>query len=177
MDTLGCHIVLSAYGQWLPGDRRGHWSSAFDEQLGYTQPHQLHPGDPVRERMAREIMSHPATRFTRTMITAITDSIGQCAKESNWQLSAFTVEPTHAHLLITFSDRPFANTVKWIKQCSTRAVHQQTNHAGPVWCVGSWRTIISDGPRWNNTMKYIQRHNERRGLPASPYDFVTPLAY
>jgi REP element-mobilizing transposase RayT len=175
--TLGCHLVLSAYGMWLPGDERGHWSSEWDEQLGYIQPHHLSAGDPVRERMARELMKHPATRLDVPIIRAIAEAVGRCVGESNWQLSAFTLEPTHAHLLITYSNRPIAGTVKWIKQRTTRAVHETTGHAGPVWCGGSWKSFVFDGPRWNNTVRYIQRHNERKGLPASPYAFVTPLAY
>jgi len=53
--TLGYHLVKSGYGLWLPGDDRGHWSSAWDKQIGFIKPHQLNEGDPVRQRMAREV--------------------------------------------------------------------------------------------------------------------------
>ncbi len=46
--TIGYHLVKSGYGLWLPGDTRGHWSSAWDEQIGFFEPHHLHAGDPVR---------------------------------------------------------------------------------------------------------------------------------
>jgi len=46
--TLGYHYVKSGYGLWLPGDDRGSWSQACDEQIGFTEPHTLNPGDPVR---------------------------------------------------------------------------------------------------------------------------------
>ena len=36
--TLGYHYVKSAYGLWLPGDVRGSWSEAWDEQIGYLDP-------------------------------------------------------------------------------------------------------------------------------------------
>ena len=52
--TIGFHIVISGYGLWLPGDERGHWSDAWDEELGFVEPHTLHAGDPVRKRMAEE---------------------------------------------------------------------------------------------------------------------------
>ena len=48
--TLGYHIVISGYGLWLPGDERGHWSEAWDAELGFIEPHALHAGDPVRKR-------------------------------------------------------------------------------------------------------------------------------
>ncbi|MDY7107054.1 MAG: hypothetical protein SYC29_00300, partial [Planctomycetota bacterium] len=36
--TIGYHLVKSAYGQWLPGDEAGHWSTAWDERIGYLHP-------------------------------------------------------------------------------------------------------------------------------------------
>ena len=43
-NTLGYHYVKSTYGQWLPGDERGHWSTAWDAQIGFIEPHMLHRG-------------------------------------------------------------------------------------------------------------------------------------
>jgi hypothetical protein len=59
--TYGYHIVISGYGVWLPGDERGHWSTAWDEELGFIEPHTLHPGDPVRKRMALERQKQPVS--------------------------------------------------------------------------------------------------------------------
>ncbi|MEO0514261.1 MAG: hypothetical protein AAF086_03065 [Planctomycetota bacterium] len=72
--TLGFHIVLSGFGLWLPGDARGHWSDAWDNQLGYHKPHHLHPGDPIRQRMAAERMQHSPVRLTGPMQTMVADT-------------------------------------------------------------------------------------------------------
>ena len=45
-NTLGYHWVKSCFGLWLPGDDRGHWSEAWDDQIGFIEPHTLHDGDP-----------------------------------------------------------------------------------------------------------------------------------
>jgi hypothetical protein len=66
-NTIGYHFVKSAYGLWLPGDERGSWSDAWDDQIGYCEPHTLHDGDPVRLRMAEERLKHPPVRFTRAV--------------------------------------------------------------------------------------------------------------
>ncbi|HYO24766.1 MAG TPA: hypothetical protein VEQ85_07435 [Lacipirellulaceae bacterium] len=77
--TLGYHLVKSAFGQWLPGDQRGHWSTAWDEEIGYVAPHPLHAGDPVRKRMAEERMKHPPTVLTPPMTAAIADAAGRAS--------------------------------------------------------------------------------------------------
>ncbi len=171
--TLGRHIVKSGYGLWLPGDRRGHWSSAWDDQIGYTEPHTLHAGDPIRQRMAEERMQHPPVRFTPDMIDAIVTTVGRCAETSDWRVAAMTIESTHMHLLMTYTPRDIDRTCKWLAQQTTRFVHERTPHVGPVWARGKWCTYVFDDGQWANTRQYIERHNTRHGLPPRPYGFIT----
>jgi REP element-mobilizing transposase RayT len=172
--TVGYHLVKSGYGLWLPGDDRGSWSAAWDEQLGFIEPHQLHPGDPVRKRMAAERMKHPPMRLTPAMIEAVADAIGQCAADSPWRVAAASIEPTHMHLLITYSGIDIDRTRKWLAQNMTRAVHERTPHRGPVWCENWWRGFVFDDAVWDTTQRYIEKHNIRRGDAPSPWPFIAP---
>ncbi|MEM6853998.1 MAG: transposase [Planctomycetota bacterium] len=172
-NTLGFHIVISGYGLWLPGDARGHWSDTWDTHFGYHEPHRLHPGDPVRQRMAAERMQHPPVRLTDAMQAVVADTMGRCANESEWSIAAASIEPTHTHLLLTYSPRDIDTTVKWLKDQTTKAVHRDTDHAGPVWCKGSWRSYLFDDRVWQNTQRYIERHNQRRGVGPRPYPWIT----
>ena len=144
MQTIGFHLVKTGYGLWLPGDWRGHWSSAWDEMIGYYESHQLHDGDPMRERMAREQMKHRPTRFTGPMQDAIADAVGGCVAASDWQIAATAIESTHMHLLITYTPRDIHGVAKWIAQETTKAVHRQTDFAGPVWCEGKWLNYVTE---------------------------------
>lgn len=170
--TIGYHIVISGYGLWLPGDRRGHWSTAWDEQLGCVEPHTLHPGDPVRRRMAEERLKHPAARLDASMRAVVADVVAACRAESDWRIVAASIEATHTHLLLTYTNRDVDATIKWLKDCATKAVHRRTAHRGPVWCKGKWRSFIADEAAWQNARRYIERHNERRGVGPRPYDFL-----
>jgi len=170
--TVGYHLVKSGYGLWLPGDDRGSWSAAWDEQLGFIEPHQLHAGDPVRKRMAAERMKHAPVRLNPAMIDAVAGAIGQCAAESPWHIAAASIEPTHMHLLITYSGIDIDRTRKWIAQQITRAVHERTSHLGPVWCQSWWRRYIFDHAAWDVARRYIERHNVRRGDGPSPWGFI-----
>jgi REP element-mobilizing transposase RayT len=170
--TLGYHIVISGYGLWLPGDGRGHRSEAWDEELGFIEPHKLHPGDPVRKRMAEERQKHSAVRLNGEMQQTVIDTMTRCQSESNWQIAAASIEPTHIHLLLTYSERNIDSTVKWLKDQARKAIHHDTSHTGPVWCKGRWRSYIFEDEVWENTQLYIQRHDERRGEALRPYSFI-----
>jgi REP element-mobilizing transposase RayT len=171
--TVGYHIVISGFGLWLPGDDRGHWSEAWDKELGYLEPHMLHPGDPVRKRMAEERRAHPPVRLSPTMVDIVAETISQCRAASDWQIIAASIESTHTHLLLTYTPREIDDTVKWLKDQTTKAIHRGTPHQGPVWCKGKWRSYVFDSAVWDNAMRYIERHNVRRGVGARPYDFLT----
>ncbi len=171
--TIGYHIVLSGYGLWLPGDMRGHWSEAWDEQIGLIEPRTLHDGDPIRQRMAAERMQYNPMRLSSLMIDIVADVIDTCRAASAWDIAAASIEPTHTHLLMTYCQRNIDTTVKWIKGRTTKAIHRVTEHDGPVWCRGKWRSYIFDDGVWQNTLRYIERHNSRRGESAQPYSFIT----
>src|SRR5688572_29653617 len=132
--ALGYHLVKTTYGMWLPGDTRGHWSTAWDEQIGYYEPHHLHASDSIRERMAIERMKYPPTRLSAQMIDAVASAVEECARDSVWQVAAATIESTHMHLLLTYSKRDIDRTAKWIAQMTTKFVHRATLFRGPVWC-------------------------------------------
>ncbi|MBI1367810.1 MAG: hypothetical protein GC162_04060 [Planctomycetes bacterium] len=173
--TLGYHVVKSGYGLWLPGDERGHWSDAWDEQIGYVEPHVLHAGDAVRQRMAAERMKHPPVRLDAMMLLWVSQTIARCCEESPWRIAAASIEPTHTHLLITYSGTDIDRTTKWLADQTTKAVHQHTRHVGPIWAKGKWCSFVYDAAYWNHIVDYIERHNIRRGVGARPYAWVTPM--
>jgi hypothetical protein len=175
--TLGYHWVKSGHALWLPGDERGHWSERWDDELGYIEPHMLHEGDPVRLRMAQERMIYPPVRLTDEMIAIVAHSLADCVAKSNGGLSiaALAIDPTHMHVLIPYSGRDIHTTTKWLADQTTKAIHKQTDHKGPVWCKGKWCSYVYDDSWWNNLVRYIRAHNERAGRPADPYPFIVPV--
>ena len=172
-NTRGYHWVKTCYGLWLPGDERGHWSEAWDEQIGYMEPHMLHPGDPVRLRMARERMKHPEFKLSPHMLKIVERVIGECVDQSPWTIEAASIERTHTHLLIPYSGADIHGTAKWICQQTTKAIHRETDYEGPVWGKGDWCVYVFELDYYRNIKRYIERHNERRGQGPRPYAFLS----
>ena len=172
--TLGYHLVKSCYGLWLPGDERAHWPDAWDEQIGYLEPHMLHEGDPVRLRMAQERMQHPPVKLDAAMTAAVADAIGACVAKSNGglRIAAGAIDHTYFHLLLPYTGRDIDRTAAWIADQTAKAVHRQTSHAGPVWGKGSWKVFVFTQEHWDAARGYIERHNLRNGLAARPYEWI-----
>ncbi len=175
-DTIGYHVVISGFGLWLPGDARGSWSTAWDEKIGLIEPHTLHPGDPVRLRMSNERLKDVPVRLSDDMVGVVIDSLADCSAESKWSFVSASVETTHMHMLLTYMDRNVDNTIKWIKDRTTKQIHRQTSHRGSVWCKGKWRRFVFDLDVLERTRNYIEQHNVRRGVGPRPYPFFEPDA-
>ncbi len=156
--TIGYHVVKTGYGLWLPGDERGHWSDAWDREIGYVEPHMLHAGDPIRRRMAEERLKHPAVWFDEAMIRVILAALRECEQESTWEFDTVAVEPTHVHMLIPYTGRDVHRTAKWLAQRVTKRVHAKTSHEGPVLAKGKWCHYIYDWDSWSQVRAYIDRH-------------------
>jgi REP element-mobilizing transposase RayT len=122
--------------------------------------------------MAAERMTHPPTVLDDRMIDAVAMAVANGAAASDWRVAAAAIERTHMHLLLTATSRDVERTVKWISQQTTKAVHRETAFAGPVWSEGRWLEYVFDDGHWENLRRYIERHNERRGLPAAPWQWV-----
>jgi len=117
-------------------------------------------------------MKHPPVRLTDRMMPVFLSTLADCAAKSDWCIGAASVESTHTHLLLSYTRRNIDNTVKWLKDRATKAIHEGTPHQGPVWCKGRWRTFIFDADAWERARRYIEAHNERRGAGPRPYPFI-----
>ena len=113
-------------------------------------------------------MKHPPTRLDQSMIRVIIETVVRCAGDSDWNIAAISVEPTHMHVLMTRTTRDIEKTVMWLADQTTKAVHRHTNHTGPVWSRGRWLQFIDDRSHWDNLMRYINRHGGARPAVAPP---------
>ena len=146
-----------------------------DDEIGFIEPHQLHEGDPVRLRMAQERMKHPPVKLDASMTRAVANGIGGCVAKSEGGLlvAAAAIAHTHFHLLLPYTGRDIDGTAAWLADQTTKAVHRDTSHVGPVWGKSSWKVFVFTHEHWDAARRYIERHNERNGLDRRPYEWIT----
>jgi hypothetical protein len=131
----------------------------------------LNERDPVRLRMAQELMKHPEVLLPPEMIEIVARVIGECC-------DAVPVGDRGGiglHLLLTYSGLQIERTAKWICQQTTKAIHRETNPKGPVWERNDWTSFVFDPEYFMNVKRYIERHNERRGVGPRSYSWVSDI--
>ena len=113
---LGFHVILSAYGFWLPNDPRGSWSDFVWawELFRYgpatkvdTRASVAHvPHDRESRRAAKRSLKYPPVRFRDDQIATIADGFAVAAAEGNYAIHACAILPDHVHLILGPQERP-----------------------------------------------------------------------
>lgn len=108
---LAHHIVLTAYGFWLPNDPRGSGSTSVGswdlfqhggptrlDDLSASVAHQPH--DHQKRLAAKQSLQHPPVLWTGEQALTIAHSFRDTAAASNYQFHAFAILQDHIHLIL-----------------------------------------------------------------------------
>jgi hypothetical protein len=160
-NTLATMITMTTYGTWLRGDRRG-----------WVEDGQIFPADPDLESADRARLKHPPFLFPRDQLHEVGRFIGESVT-SRLQLSIFalTVGTWHVHMVVSASRRPIADVVK----CAKDAARHGLMLSRPIWTEGYDKRFCFDVKSARNRIGYVERHNDRHGLPPQPWSFIIPF--
>ncbi len=177
MATCGIHLVWTTYMTWLPGDPRGHWSPLFDFYGRLiAKGRQLRMSDPVTCSVSMAVAKETPKILNAAERDTVAENIGQIAR-NGVGLHAAAIEPTHVHLLagpITEDVGRFAGRLKGMTSSAVLGV-PGNGRRKRTWTSGYWKVFLYDLESMVAVKSYIDDHNLRRGLPAEPFDWLTPL--
>jgi hypothetical protein len=180
------HLVLTAYGFWLPNDPRGSWSQYVgSREIFYHGPatkiadkrsraHDSH--NSYSRTNAKSALKHPPVRFDEISRTAIADGFGFAAVEGTYQILACYIGHDHSHMLIARHERSIERIATHLKSKATMALNRAGQHfTSTPWSEGCWSVFINDEDQLHTPATYINRHPEKENLPLQTWPFISPL--
>ena len=181
MHCCAIHVIWTTYMTWPPGDPRGHWSPLFDF-YGHLidQGHHLNMPDPATLVHATALAKEPPKILTPDEQQIVADTIGDVMRTPTvprFQVLAAAVERTHTHLLLSWLNEAIDRIVGRLKGRSSSEVIARGAEPGRhrTWTAGYWKVFLFEERSIPIVGRYIEAHNERRGLPPVPYEWITPL--
>lgn len=185
--TVGIHLIWTTYGTWLPGDpaKPGHWSPLYD-MYGRIRAagHRLNLPDATTHAVARARMKEPETVLSDAEQRVVAEVLGEqfdpakagamCGGVCAY---ACAVEPTHVHLLVGPVGEDIGRFVGRLKGTTSSAVVKHTTNGARsrTWTTGYWKVFLFDIGGLDAVRAYIESHNKRRDIPASPFNWLLPL--
>lgn len=190
---LASHLIISAYGFWLPNDPRGSWSdfvyswelykfgpaTKVVENRDYSKD--AHNAD--LRRAAKQALKFPVVKFNDSHRSAIAAGFGRACDEANYQCFACCIGHDHAHLIIQRHDRDSRIIIGHLKAHATREltsqnIHPLTGYIGKrgglptPWAEYGWSIYIDDEGHLEKAIRYVEKHPMKEGLSKQHWNFV-----
>ncbi|HUU92875.1 MAG TPA: hypothetical protein VM238_16915 [Phycisphaerae bacterium] len=193
--VLGTHLILTAYGFWLPNDPRGSWSDFVGswELACFGRATRVHtrrslaarPHDRALRLAAKRALKYPPVRFTGRQARAIGRGFASYVAKAGAMVRACSILPEHAHLVIARhrlgADR-FANQLKGAatRRLMLEGLHPMVGCRAPSgkvlapWARGEWAVFLNTPAQVRRAIEYVESNPVKDGLPPQRWPFVTP---
>jgi len=191
--VLGSHVILSAYGFWLPNDPRGSWSDFVGAwelvrfgratQVGTRCSVASRPHNVSARQAAKRALKYPPVRFTGLQARAIGRSFAAFAAKSDLLIWACSILPEHVHLVVARHDYEVEQIVNLLKGEATRTLIAEDLHPlarfstnkgrqPPMWARGQWKVFLDNEAGIRRAIKYVEDNPAKEGKPPQRWSFV-----
>jgi REP element-mobilizing transposase RayT len=192
------HIIMTAYGFWLPNDPRGSGSD-------YVRQWELyHAGgkatrietrtsvarrehDQTVRMSTKQALIRPSVEWDGHAALSIARGFEDVAKHWELQFLACSILPTHVHLVVNRTERRRPILLNQLKGRATAALladarHPFQNESDPrgnrpsCWSRGGWLVHLDSVVAVNRAIKYVEESPIKDGKRAQRWRFVTAYA-
>jgi REP element-mobilizing transposase RayT len=194
--VVAYHVVITAYGFWLPNDPRGSGSDYVRRaellQFGsatYVDTRKSVARTPVsREQRAasnaaKDALLYPAVRFDDRQINAIGDGFADGVHRSNYVFYACAILRDHTHLVIRRHTYPIEQVINRLKGSASRVLAERDIHPlgsfrdprGRIpspWSAKSRKVFLNTPADVARCVGYAQNNLARAGFNSQKWDFV-----
>ena len=193
--VLAYHMILSAYGFWLPNDPRGSWSTEVwaKDLKPFGDP--IDPGtrrsvaNRTHDRASRlEAKKHlvlPPVRFNGVQANAIVNGIASITARLRVVVFALAIMPDHLHMVIERHAMMIEEFAGFVKRAGSRhlnkaGVHPFREYAEPgesahsPWCVGGWFVYLNSIVDIRGRISYVENNPAKAGMKRQSWHLVQP---
>ena len=192
----GYHVIMGAYGFWLPNDPRGSWSDfvgawelvhfgratrSADRKAVLTDEEQ------ELRRKAKLTLKRPPVRFTGIQARAVGRGFATSCRKSMFTIWACSILSEHVHLVIARHRYKVEQVVNLLKGQATRYLTKEGLHPQALfarngqrppspWARGHWKEYLDTEDAIENAIHYVEDNPVKEGKPVQRWRFVTPFS-
>jgi REP element-mobilizing transposase RayT len=195
---LAAHVILSAYGFWLPSDPRGSWSDfvrAFDllrfgDATKTDERNSLarSPHNSALRAAAKKELVYPPVILDGLQARAIANGFADVVRRTGCAIHACAIMPDHTHLVIGRHRYDIQKLVNLLKGGATTRLRKEGLDpfasllaAGPKgrglpspWARKFWKVWLNTDDDVTRSITYTRENPTSAGLDPQQWKFVTP---
>jgi REP element-mobilizing transposase RayT len=192
--VLAYHIIMTAYGFWLPNDPRGSWSDFVWawELLRYgpatkTNERRSLANDPHDRAMrleAKTALLRPAVRFRGIQARAIARGFADAKESQRYRIFACSIARDHVHMVVgRHGQRKIERIANHLKGSATGFMTDENLHPfqnevdtrgkrPSPWTESFWQVYLDSAKDILRAIEYVKRNPRKEGLPPQNWWFV-----
>jgi len=195
--VIASHVIIGAYGFWLPNDERGSWSDfvgswellQFGRATTVEVRHSLarNQFDPAMRDAAKAALKYPPITLTGLQARTVGRGFSAYAAKVGLDILACAILPQHIHLVLARHRLSVESLANHLKGAATQRLieerlHPQAAHQGAksrppkAFSRGQWKVFLEDQADVARSIKYVNKNPERERLPPQRWSFITPYA-
>jgi REP element-mobilizing transposase RayT len=193
----GYHVILGAYGYWLPNDPRGSWSDFVvkwelirfghaSKDVKQRKLSELAPEELAAREAAKRVLKYSPVQFSGVQAQAIARGFNAACERNNYTLWACAIMPEHTHLVIARHRYKIEQVVNLLKGEATRqliddgihplAQYSSTRGRPPaVWGQHCWKVFLDNEEAIEAAIHYVEENPVREGKRKQSWSCVTPF--
>jgi REP element-mobilizing transposase RayT len=193
----GYHVIIGAYGYWLPNDPRGSWCDFIGKwellRFGCAKPKpdrrslaELTAEELQLRERAKASLKYPAVRFTGVQARAIARGFAHVSHNRGITIWACSILPEHTHLVIARHRYRIESIVNALKGQATRQVIAEGIHPlrqfaaigkrpPRMWSRGEWKVFLDSETAIEDAIAYVVQNPVEERLPLQRWNFVQPF--
>ncbi len=191
--VLGYHLILTAYGFWLPNDPRGSWSDFIgawelfrfgrasktnSRQSLASKPHDKH----IRWA-AKKKLKYPEVHFSGIQARTIGQGFADLVQRAGLIIWACSILPEHTHLVIARHKYNVEQIANLLKGAATTALINEKLHPfekysskdgrlPKAWAQGQWKAFLDRKKYIHQAIQYVENNPLKEGKPKQKWSFV-----
>ena len=195
--VLAYHLIMSAYGFWLPNDPRGSWSDfvrAWELFLagGKATKVDTHrsvahvPHDRKRRLETKKYLVREPVRFNGLHALAIANGFADYVRRSGCVIYACAIMPDHVHLVVERFRHSIETVARQFKAAATTALFNEEAHpfqnehyadrrAPSPWARGQWSVFLGSNDDILRAIRYVNDNLTRARMKPQRGKFVRPF--
>ncbi len=193
--VIASHVIIGAYGFWLPNDQRGSWSDfvgswellRFGEATTVDARRSLarKPFDPAKRAAALTALKYPLVKLPGLQARAVGRGFAVYAANVGLDILACAILPQHIHLVLARHRLSVESLANHLKGAATQRLIEERLHPQAAlqgaklrppkaFARGQWKVFLEDQADVARSIKYVNKNPERERLPPQRWSFITP---
>jgi REP element-mobilizing transposase RayT len=192
--VIASHLIMGAYGFWLPNDPRGSWStfvgsfelfmaSGKSTKVSTRRSVAAAPHDTARRLSAKSALQRPAVRLTGKQAVAIGRAFGEFAQRNDVAILACAIMPDHVHLVVARHRYDVEQLATLLRGAASRRLVDEKLHpfqflertrkrVPTCWARGEWKVFLDSTADVRRAIRYVEMNPVRQGLKRQYWSFV-----